>query len=101
MVDKPTDARDLAIRFGYLAAALADDIGTNRMQLSTRKAGAQRKLVYHIGGAAAVLSLEAGPEFVAALDAELAQMAETKLLTGENPPDTSLEQAGTREPDPG
>jgi hypothetical protein len=83
--------RGPALRFVYTALAIADVL-QQPIDMTNKKAGANRRLVYSIDGNKCKLSFEAPPNIVEAVAKAIEQAYFKKGETGENPIDEALPQ---------
>lgn len=91
----------IAIRLAYLAAHLGAGFDAKVENVQSRKSGGNRRLTYHIDGNKCKLSLEAPPDVIQKIEAELDRVSISVLREGQQPVDVGLDQVGTGEPDPG
>jgi hypothetical protein len=80
-----------ALRFVYTALAIADVL-QQPIDVTNKKAGANRRLVYSIDGNKCKLSLEAPPNIIEAVAKAIEDAYAGKKETGQNPTDEALSQ---------
>jgi hypothetical protein len=88
-----------ALRFVYTALAIADVL-QQPIDVTNKKAGANRRLVYSIDGNKCKLSLEAPPNIIEAVAKAIETAYAGKKETGENPIDEALPQVAQATAEP-
>jgi hypothetical protein len=91
--------RGPALRFVYTALAIAEVL-QQPIDITNKKAGANRRLVYSIDGNKCKLSLEAPPNIIEAVAKAINDAYDAKKETGENPIDEALPQVAQATAEP-